>query len=95
METKNNDATTRAQNMRRGNEMGCVAEPRSGLFDIVKKDDGRAGRIPAACICGRHLTMPGRRALLLAGGDRYPSRSGIAKRDPDQLSARTTGPRRG
>ena len=43
METKNNDATTRAQNMHRGNEMGCAAVPRGGLFDMVKKDDGRAG----------------------------------------------------
>ena len=43
METKKHDATTRAQKMRRGNEMGCAVRPRSGLFDIVKKDEG-AGR---------------------------------------------------
>ena len=42
VETKNNDATTRAQNMRRGNETGCVDRSRGGLFDIVKKDGARA-----------------------------------------------------
>jgi hypothetical protein len=40
VETKNNDATTRAQKTRRGNEMRCAAVPRSGLFDIVKMTTG-------------------------------------------------------
>jgi hypothetical protein len=47
VETKNNDATTRAQKMRRGNETGCVDKSRGGLFDIVKKDGGCAGRASA------------------------------------------------
>jgi hypothetical protein len=42
VETKNNDATTRAQTMRRGNETGCVVKSCSGLFDIVKKDGARS-----------------------------------------------------
>jgi hypothetical protein len=33
--------------MRRGNETGCVDESRGGLFDIVKKDGGCAGRASA------------------------------------------------
>jgi len=40
VETKNNDATTRAQKTRRGNETGCVVKSRGGLFDIVKKERG-------------------------------------------------------
>jgi hypothetical protein len=55
VETKNNDATTRAQKMRRGNEMRCAEDAAGGLFDIVKKDDGRAGRIlPGLRVCARH-----------------------------------------
>ena len=29
--------------MRCGNEIGCAARPRNGLFDIVKNDGGQAG----------------------------------------------------
>ena len=46
METKNNDATTRAQKMRRGNETGCVDKSCGGLFDIVKRE--RVRSVPRA-----------------------------------------------
>jgi hypothetical protein len=51
VETKNNDATTRAQKTRCGNETGCVDRSRGGLFDIVKKDGAATalGRRRAMC----------------------------------------------
>ena len=51
METKQHDATTRTQKMRRGNEMCCVDKSRGGLFDIVKNDGVRS------CLDRRRVTM--------------------------------------
>jgi hypothetical protein len=44
---KTSDAATRTQNMRRGNETGCVHKSRGGLFDIVKQDGGGDRARPA------------------------------------------------
>src|SRR4029078_12906566 len=44
---KTSDAATRTQNMRRGNETGCVHKSRVGLFDIVKQDGGGDRARPA------------------------------------------------
>ena len=41
--------TTRAPQRAAGMRDAARQMPRSGLFDIVKNDDGRAGRIPVGC----------------------------------------------
>ena len=94
---KNNDATTRAQKMRRGNETGCVDKITRRA--VSHREEGRreGGPYPAwaSRLRAASPSMGGLPLTAAAGGDRHPSRSGIAKREPDQLSARTTGPRRG
>src|SRR4051794_34755936 len=44
---KTSDAATRTQNMRGGNETGCVHKSRGALFDIVKQDGGGDRARPA------------------------------------------------
>ena len=84
METKG--STTRAQKTRRGNEMRCAADAAGGLFDIVKNDEGRAGRTqPGLRFCNQGYKRPGLRESWIQE----------TRIELDQLSARTTGPRRG
>jgi hypothetical protein len=76
---------------------GLRVRPRGGLFDIVKNDDGRAvallGRANARA---RHSSSaPYARAGGRSGCDPQQNSALGFCPDPDQFSARTTGPRRG
>ena len=51
VETKKNDATTRAQKCAAGTRCAARQKPRSGLFDIVKNDDGRRAVPAGHCNC--------------------------------------------